>query len=300
MGKVKPSMAVILKVARELNRSILRYQKESKIRWYHGLSRPFGNAFLFGVDSMKEKAKAFFEDYCKKYEIKKEDDFKSTISHKYFHTYRVVSWIEKLANELNLSSKQKDIAITTAIFHDLGRFVQFDQDHNYNNIKSGFDHAKESIKLLKEKDWYQKNHIDSKMQYIIEFAIFNHNKLQIQKGEAEEVFFAKLLRDADKLAVLEEGYITSIGKMEASKEVIMNFQKQRLVDYHLCQNALDECISEMAFVFDLNFEPSKEFVIKKDLLKKYFTTISQTSEKKTIQVLSEAIHNYFKKEGITC
>ncbi len=249
---------------------------------------------------MIEKAKEFFEEYCKKYEIKKEDDFKCTISHKYFHTYRVVSWMEELANELNLSSKQKNIAITTSIFHDLGRLVQFDQDHNYSNVKSGFDHGKESIKLLKEKDWYRKNHIDSKMQCIIEFAILNHNKLKIQSGNEEKVFYAKLLRDADKLAVLEEGYISSFGKMSASKEVIMNFQKQKLIDYYLCQSAIDECISEMAFVFDLNFEPSKKFVIEYNLLKPYFTVILEKGSKENYQILKETMNNYFKKEGITC
>ena len=101
-------------------------------------------------------AKKFFEEFVSKYNIK-EGNVTNTYYYKYRHTYDVVNMMEKIT--YNLNEEEKDILKTIAIFHDLGRFVQLEKYKAYDDIKSNFDHALESVKVLEENNFFKNNNI---------------------------------------------------------------------------------------------------------------------------------------------
>ncbi len=61
--------------------------------------------------------KEAFEKYVKNYDMKDPD-----ILYKYKHSYRVMALSEYLADKLNLSQIDKDLAKIIGLYHDIGRF----------------------------------------------------------------------------------------------------------------------------------------------------------------------------------
>ena len=234
---------------------------------------------------MEQNAISFFEEFCKFFKIKKEFDMKMTYSHKYYHTYRVLKWMKNIIKKLNLSDNEKELAKTVAIFHDLGRFTQLTRYSKYNDIKTRFDHGKESIDILKQNNWFTQNNIKLKEEKAICFAIYNHNKLKIEKTEDHlSLLLAKLIRDADKLAIIEECYqFDSFGENKSygnlSPCIKRQFIKHHLLNAKDINTKEDEICYYIAYIFDLNFKVSLKLIKEKYLLEPYFTLLGQTSSK---------------------
>lgn len=252
---------------------------------------------------MEQSAISFFENFCKDYEIKKELDMKSTYSYRYFHTYRVLKWMNVIINKLELTPKEKEFAKVVAIFHDLGRFSQLTKYQNYNDIKTKFDHGKESVSLLKENQWFSKNKITLEEEKALSYAIYNHNKLEMEP--TKDIFaslLAKLIRDADKLAVIEESYqFDSFGKEKTYGNLSPNIKKQ-FMKHHLL-NAKDvitfpdEICYYIAYIFDLNFKESFQLIKENHLLEPYLKILEQTCEKQIKRKIDEEIHLFLNYQN---
>ena len=239
--------------------------------------------------------KDFFEKFTKKYNIQKEPTEVETFAYKYYHTYRVVKRMEEILAKLNLTEREEEIAKTLAIFHDLGRFVQLEKTKHYDDIKTKFDHAKESVNILKDANWFQENKVDKKTEDQICFAIDSHNKYEIPKcKDQEKVFFAKLIRDADKLVIMEEGFSTEKSK-EITKEVWNDFENERLVNLIHVHTKIDTVFSLVAFIFDLNFDASITLLEELEILKPYLTYLKENTDENTYQKIEQIINNYLQK-----
>ena len=110
--------------------------------------------------------------------------------------------------------------------------------------------------------------------------------------------FAKIIRDADKLDNFRVKKVESmetllniseeqIGEEEISKEVYDEFLEHKLVDRKKCKNEIDEWISYMAFIYDLNFWPSYLFIKENDYVNSNFNRIFYTNidTKEKIKIL---------------
>lgn len=252
---------------------------------------------------MFEKARIFFEEYCKNFEIKKELDLTDSFSHKYYHTYRVVAKMNELLKHLDIDEEIKELARVTALFHDLGRFAQLKKCKVYDDLQSHFNHAEESIRILKAEKWFENNNISAEQSKAIIFAIENHNCLDIKETKNElSLLLAKLIRDADKLAIMwEHPRKSKIQKVAISTNVLEQFKLHRLIDARIVKNKADELASTLAFTFDLNFKESYEILQKEQLTVPFYNQIEKMDSQKTIKILKEEIEHYLKeKEGITC
>lgn len=139
-----------------------------------------------------------FENYVDKF-IKKSQGNETKIlnfTNKRIHSYHVRDNILKIAKEEKLNV---DLFIVEFIglFHDIGRFYQYDKYETFNDANS-CDHAKLSIKVLEDEGII--NMIDYEDRPYVIDSILMHNYQDLPKITDKKMYiYSTLLRDADKL-----------------------------------------------------------------------------------------------------
>ena len=203
-----------------------------------------------------------FMKYVEKFDISN-----SRIEGKQKHSIRVKNVSKIIAKDLNLNEEEIELAMLIGLLHDIGRFEQEKQYHTFNDLKS-FDHGDYGAELLK-KSIRNFIKIDKYDNVIIE-AVRNHNKLRIDETlNKQEIFFARLVRDADKLDILNETinvfYKESKERVNESdvSDYVLNFVKNHQTvasTKNVEMSYLDGIVRTIAFVFDLNYRKSFEIV----------------------------------------
>ena len=205
--------------------------------------------------------------------------------HKVKHTFEVSQCMEDiLHNErLGLTAHQRNLAILSAILHDLGRFYQ----HKDGRILSSreFNHGAVSVELLKRDGRFT----DPGLLY----AIDQHDDALIDASLAPSDFaitLARLLRDADKLANVRvfslygSKYMREDNRGMSSK-VKDAMMSGRLVIYKDCITPADQVAAAMAWFYDINYPYTKRQVISLgyfrrafDELRRFGTTLTDMKD----------------------
>ncbi len=154
------------------------------------------------------KAQKAFQKYISHYDM----DIPS-IRLKVIHTYKVMECSEYLCQQLHLSKEDTALASLIALLHDIGRFEQWMRFQSFADYKT-IDHALFSSQLLFQDGLIREFIDDDCYDMIIQHAIEQHNRYQIEEGFDERtLLFIHLIRDADKLdnfRVKEEEKIENI------------------------------------------------------------------------------------------
>lgn len=206
--------------------------------------------------------------------VKQFDFDKNGIEYKYYHSYRVQKYSEIIADSLNLKGDKKELATTIGLLHDIGRFYQLDEYKTYDDKK--FDHADYGAKLLFEDNLIEEFNLNKDWYEIIRKAVKNHNKYEIEEGlNEEELFYAKLIRDADKIDILNA--FSSLRALEVKESndnisdlVKEDFYSHKTVNIRNIKNSNDKIISYLAFIFDINFEASFKIIKEEDFINKLY------------------------------
>lgn len=134
--------------------------------------------------------------------VKEFDVSNSRIKGKQRHSIRVENISKIIAEDLKLNQEEIKLAMLIGLLHDIGRFEQEKQYHTFNDLES-FDHGDYGADLLKK---LIRNYIDTdEYDNVIIESVRNHNKLRIDENlNEQEKFFAKLVRDADKLDIIDQ------------------------------------------------------------------------------------------------
>ena len=221
-------------------------------------------------------------------------DFNAVISTKKDHTQRVCNETADLCSALNLSRGPRRIAATAALFHDLGRFKQYQKYRTFSD-RASENHAMLSVREMGRHKVLSPFHTDEKR--LITFAVANHNALQIPNEHGDrKLFYLKLLRDADKLDIwrmVSEYLLECRHNPEAKKReditvhvstapgcspaVIEAFQAQKFVHFKDVKSFDDYKLLAIGWVYDLNFKPSFEKVRKQRYIEKLAETLPQNS-----------------------
>ena len=121
----------------------------------------------------------------------------------------------------------------------------------------------------------------------------NHNKYKIEDGlTSKEEFFAKLIRDADKIDILYEcekifwnGQEEEIEKSILSDEMYNNFKKKKIIRIEKDRNynVVDDLFITLAYIFDINYNVSYKIIrdeghIEK-IIKRFQFRYEETKEK---------------------
>ena len=214
-----------------------------------------------------KKVEQAFKDYLKNYDLND-----GSILLKIRHTYEVVKKSQYIANGLNLSNEDTELAKIIALLHDIGRFEQIKEFGEFNDKK--IEHAEFGVKALFDNGLIRNFIDEDKYDNIIYKAIYNHNKYKIEENLNEkEILHCKIIRDADKLdnfRVKEKDKLEDmfpkvynehiINYETISEKVYEDFLKYKCIMLEDRKTIIDYWVCVIAFIFDLNFDISLKYV----------------------------------------
>lgn len=235
-----------------------------------------------------EKAIKIFNQYIKQFNLKDKD-----IIQKYHHTFRVLEYALKIAQSLDLSSKDINIVGISALLHDIGRFYQIENYHTYSDTKS-IDHGKKGYEILCENDFINK-YIDYEQNIVLN-AVLNHNKLEIDDRLDEKTkFITKIVRDADKIDILlEQVSIIKDLNPTINKNIIDELLKGNMIKNDLVINDCDDILHNLAFIYDLNFKKSFEIVLDSKVIENKINLL-EIYINEDLSFLKESLFNYINR-----
>ena len=217
-----------------------------------------------------EKAKEEFIKYTEKFNLEDEN-----IERKQQHSLRVMKISEQIATNLKLEKEKIQIATLIGLLHDIGRFKQYTEIGLGDNLE-GFDHGNYGAEILFEKGIIRNFIKTDKYDEIIKKSIRNHNKFVIENGlTQEELFFAKLIRDADKIDILYESTCIfyknnerQVEKSILSEKIYDQFSKETIIKKEKNVKFIDDIVCVIAFIFDIKYKTSYEIIKEKDYINK--------------------------------
>jgi len=242
------------------------------------------------------RIKTMFDDYVSSFfiGIEKQD---SALQIKVVHTKNVALEILDIANSLGLGAEDCYMAEILAILHDIGRFEQFVRYHTYSDTKSE-DHALLGIKAIDRTDVLGK--LGAGDNALIRAVVAHHNRAVIpESSDSRFLFFLKLLRDADKIDILQvtteqySGFNTNeaiqIGlpdEAEVSDAIVQNVIHGKIARVDDMKTLNDFKLLQIGWIFDLNFPRTFEIVNNRKYLVKIGAVLPQTNN--VMQAISAA------------
>ena len=135
-----------------------------------------------------------------------EEDLPYVVRSKIHHTFDVCRIGEYIMENDPLwkgcGKREKFIGYCTCLGHDLSRFEQY-RDHRTLQDVHSFDHGEKSGDILEEGEFVFEELSGEDLQTVCR-AVRMHNKKSIAENyPQDELLFAKLVRDADKLSILK-------------------------------------------------------------------------------------------------
>jgi putative nucleotidyltransferase with HDIG domain len=242
-----------------------------------------------------------YNEYANTFDIKN-----PKISLKIAHTYRVVNFAKEIAESLNLSEKDVELAKLIGLYHDFGRFLQAAKYDTFDDSIS-IDHAKLAIDLLEEKKLLcEEKELLNEEKELIRTAIFHHNKKAITNVDDERVLlFCKLIRDADKLDILNiyinDGIVIKENAGNISDAIYNTALSKQLINYTDIKTDIDKYVVNIGLLFDLHFDYSIKYSNDNNTFIGLLDIIMERNpqEKEKLENLKELVRSYMD-ERLEC
>ncbi len=205
------------------------------------------------------------------------------------HTFRVCAAIDRIVSDLGLVENDHRIASVTALFHDLGRFPQYQKYRTFRDPDSE-NHAKLSLWELNRYRVLQP--LDFSERQIISRAIFFHNRLRIPENlDPQTLLHCRLIRDADKVDILrvmaehfrmEESLrnpVITLGlgaDMLVREEIYRLLFERQTMSYAKLKTTNEFKVLQMSWVFDINFRSTLKVLKERNDIGKIAATLPDT------------------------
>jgi hypothetical protein len=258
-------------------------------------------------DQLMQILRKWFREYAETF-CTDQGEIRETILLKRNHSKRVCGEIIRIGRRLGLLEDSLRFAEIIALFHDLGRFEQYFRYRTFVDFKSE-NHAVLSVKALKENDVL--DGLNDTLKDLVYRVISYHNRPSLPDGETDTcLFYAKLLRDADKLdiwRVLTRHYRDSDGNSnsaieldlpntpEISEKVYETVLNKTIVDFHDVQTISDFKVLQIGWIFDVNFKPTLNAVISRNYIEEIYSALP-ASEK--VETIKKVVNHYVEKEFV--
>lgn len=213
-----------------------------------------------------------------------------------------------ITHQFFLNSESIMVARTVALFHDIGRFRQFETYKTFIDHKSA-NHAGLSIIEIEAHDMLQI--CSNREKILIKGAVAVHNAAQVpQIEDIEMLLFMKLLRDADKLdiwRVVINNYTSpdpqnqeavNLGLQDhgsCSAEALEAILNHTYVNIHSIRELNDLKLMQISWVFDLNFPQSVKLVDERGYIDLLTGTLSLSKEHKGLSSALDSVYSYIEK-----
>jgi len=220
------------------------------------------------------------------------------------HTLRVCDEITLLGSSLGLIGRELVLAQICALFHDIGRFEQYKRYATFADHESE-DHARLGVAVLQKQDALR--HMpDAEKELVIQvIACHNHARLPRDLRDPA-LFYARLLRDADKLdiwRVVVEYYLRREHEPNAvielnlpdtpsiSPEVLNDLKAGQIVTRQYIHNLNDFKLLQVGWIYDVNFPITYRIVKERNYLNSILDKITSTPELTEARLAVEAFLN---------
>ncbi|HNQ69469.1 MAG TPA: HD domain-containing protein [Bacteroidales bacterium] len=245
-----------------------------------------------------------FDNYCDGF-LKKTTSANTheNIQLKITHSKNVFYHCSEIAKSEKLSKEQQYVAEICGLFHDIGRFEQFTV---YNTFRDDYSvyHGALGVEVLKKEKFLEK--LSEDIQEIILTAVYNHGLIEIPKNtKADKLYFSKLVRDADKADIFRivAHYYHSTGPRNIaleygledipviSPEVFRQFCDRQMISKENLKTLNDFKTMQLAWIFDINFSYTTEFIIRNQYLDTVMSSITDERYKdKMNQIIKEKLY----------
>jgi len=235
-----------------------------------------------------------FNDFIKRYDLNNE-----MITLKVAHMIRVMDVNIKFANFQGLDNENVELAGVIGLLHDIGRFVQVEKYGTFIDAKS-INHCQAGVDLL-FKDSLITNFVkDEEYYYIIEKAIGNHGKFEIESGLDEHTLLhCKLIRDSDKTDIFEvmlrENPDTvfdgpCIKDSNIDTKVKDDFYSHRMIKKLDIKTVVDDYVRKVAFIYNYYFSQNLQYIKEQNYIDRMtyrFLNYFNIENKETIKNIKE-------------
>ncbi|OQY04328.1 MAG: hypothetical protein B6I22_09790 [Desulfobacteraceae bacterium 4572_123] len=237
-----------------------------------------------------DRLKNWFTDYTTGY-LTENDDHNRAIYLKINHTLRVCKNILMIARAVNLSENDLLPAETMGLLHDIGRFEQYAVYGTFSDMASE-NHARLGMRQIAKHKLLTSFTLSEKR--LIAGSIAFHNAATLPSGKNHrQLFFMKLLRDADKLdiwKVVTDYYNESNGRRnttielglpddpKCSEEALDALHQGKIVRLQSLKTLNDFKLLQISWVFDLNFAPSFQALLNRGYISMIEAVLPETPE----------------------
>ncbi len=216
------------------------------------------------------------------------------------HTWMVCRLARDIGESAGLTEGKRNTAEACALLHDVGRFEQFKRYSTFSDRKS-VDHGDLGAKILMDNRVLAD--LSNETAGIILFTVRNHNKKTIpDDGTKEQLFYTRLLRDADKVDIFRVSLETYLDKKplnpaviyelpmggDVSDEVYTDLMNRRIVDMNHLRTESDFKLLQAGWVFDVNFPRTFEIIAEKKYIDTLFTVLPDSEKIREIRAVIRA------------
>jgi putative nucleotidyltransferase with HDIG domain len=142
----------------------------------------------------------WFEKYSEGFSGSGNPEDQTNLAIKKEHSLRVLDNAMKISASLELDGELTQLTHLAALFHDVGRFPQYQRFRTFND-RSSANHAALSVEVLRKTDALTKLTLEHRR--LVLAAIFLHNRRFIPLALPPKLgIITRIVRDADKLDIL--------------------------------------------------------------------------------------------------
>lgn len=249
--------------------------------------------------------KRWFADYCASFSLPTEV-YQRNITIKQEHTHKVCLNAVRIAEDLGLIEPEARLSEAIALFHDVGRFPQYEQYKTFDDSISA-NHALLGTQVLREQNVLGR--LPKHDRDIIVRSVTLHNVFTLPEGlEEKSLLFARLIRDADKLDILRvvieyfeqdkgsRAEAVALGLPDVPEEyspaVLTCLVRGEMVRKDALTTLNDFKLLQLAWLYDLNFTCSLRMVVERDYIRKLAEMLPRNEE---IAGAIEIVRRYVEK-----
>ena len=247
--------------------------------------------------------KAWFTRYSQTFYTNDAEDNKN-IELKVRHTSFVCENAVLVAKEEHLSDNDLMLAETAALFHDLGRFLQYSRYKTFRDSIS-VNHGRFGAEILDKENILR--HLPPLERQLIMNTVRFHNSFEVPSFEDQQnVLFLKLIRDADKLDIWrifteyyegpEDEKASAVGLglpdlPDYSKTILCCLYEKKLGTLSGLKTLNDLKLMQLSWVYDLNFRHSFKLLAERSYIRKIATALPQTEEiAVAVSIIKKFVH----------
>ncbi len=207
------------------------------------------------------------------------------------HTFFVCENAVRIARDEQWGDNETMIAETAALFHDVGRFLQYSRHKTFLDSIS-VNHGRLGAEVLLEKQVLSQLPFDE--QELIINTVKFHNAFEVPSFEDQRyVLFLRLIRDADKLDIwrvfaeyyqsTEDEKPSAVGLglpdlPDYSESVLNCLYERRIVTLASLKTLNDFKLLQISWVYGLHFRHAFRLTAERGLIQKIAATLPQTEE----------------------